>query len=179
MKYRGKRVLGSESNLRLPIVLLLCFCFFLAGLFGSIIISQVKPFAFMQFTRGYSYRCLKIEMIVLACRMWIGVDLGINWCKIMDTKKGNSWPMVKVENLPSLLSLFRFDLSGIFLDICIWICSFSLFGALVFTSFISIEELCNLICFPGKRKWSDTTLILSEIFGKGFRVETMLKSTLS
>ncbi|KAG6406642.1 hypothetical protein SASPL_134248 [Salvia splendens] len=40
MKYRGKRVLGLESNLTLPIVFLLCLCFFLAGLFGSIIISQ-------------------------------------------------------------------------------------------------------------------------------------------
>lgn len=40
MKYRGKRVLGLEANLRLPIVFLLCFCFFLAGLFGSIILSQ-------------------------------------------------------------------------------------------------------------------------------------------
>ncbi|KAI3445906.1 hypothetical protein Pfo_002571 [Paulownia fortunei] len=40
MKYRGKRVLGLEAKLRLPIVFFLCFCFFLAGLFGSIIISQ-------------------------------------------------------------------------------------------------------------------------------------------
>ncbi|KAK6136921.1 hypothetical protein DH2020_029327 [Rehmannia glutinosa] len=40
MKYRGKRVLGLEANLTLPIVFFLCFCFFLAGLFGSIIISQ-------------------------------------------------------------------------------------------------------------------------------------------
>ncbi|XP_057802719.1 uncharacterized protein LOC131017971 isoform X3 [Salvia miltiorrhiza] len=38
--HRGKRVLGLESNLTLPIVFFLCFCFFLAGLFGSIIISQ-------------------------------------------------------------------------------------------------------------------------------------------
>ncbi|KAL8554679.1 hypothetical protein ACS0TY_002751 [Phlomoides rotata] len=40
MKSRGRRVLGSDSNLRLPIVFFLCVCFFLAGLFGSIIISQ-------------------------------------------------------------------------------------------------------------------------------------------
>ncbi|KAL0356904.1 UNVERIFIED_CONTAM: putative prolyl 4-hydroxylase 9 [Sesamum calycinum] len=35
-----KRFLGLEPNLRLPIVFFLCFCFFLAGLFGSVIISQ-------------------------------------------------------------------------------------------------------------------------------------------
>ncbi|KAL3621093.1 putative prolyl 4-hydroxylase 9 [Castilleja foliolosa] len=40
MKYRGKRVLALESKLKLPIVFFLCLCFFLAGLFGSIIISQ-------------------------------------------------------------------------------------------------------------------------------------------
>ncbi|KAK4401735.1 putative prolyl 4-hydroxylase 9 [Sesamum angolense] len=40
MKHRGKRFLGLEPNLRLPIVFFLCFCFFLAGLFGSVIISQ-------------------------------------------------------------------------------------------------------------------------------------------
>ncbi|KAK4476985.1 hypothetical protein RD792_016186 [Penstemon davidsonii] len=32
--------MGLKSKLRLPIVFFLCFCFFLAGLFGSIIISQ-------------------------------------------------------------------------------------------------------------------------------------------
>ncbi|KAL0384298.1 UNVERIFIED_CONTAM: putative prolyl 4-hydroxylase 9 [Sesamum radiatum] len=40
MKHRGKRFLGLEPNLRLPVVFFLCFCFFLAGLFGSMIISQ-------------------------------------------------------------------------------------------------------------------------------------------
>ncbi|CAA0806783.1 Probable prolyl 4-hydroxylase 9 [Striga hermonthica] len=40
MKYRGKRFLGMKAKLRPPIVFFLCFCFFLAGMFGSIIISQ-------------------------------------------------------------------------------------------------------------------------------------------
>ncbi|PIN15275.1 Prolyl 4-hydroxylase alpha subunit [Handroanthus impetiginosus] len=40
MKNRGKRVVGLKAKLRLPIVFFLCFCFFLAGLFGSIIISH-------------------------------------------------------------------------------------------------------------------------------------------
>ncbi|EYU37593.1 hypothetical protein ABFS82_02G041900 [Erythranthe guttata] len=43
MKYKGKRVLlgiDAAKKLRLPIVFFLCLCFFLAGLFGSIIISQ-------------------------------------------------------------------------------------------------------------------------------------------
>ncbi|KAG8368463.1 hypothetical protein BUALT_Bualt15G0048000 [Buddleja alternifolia] len=40
MKYRGKKVLGIKAKLKLPIVFLLCLCFFLAGLFGSIVISK-------------------------------------------------------------------------------------------------------------------------------------------
>ncbi|KAL7156924.1 hypothetical protein ABFS83_02G041500 [Erythranthe nasuta] len=43
MKYKGKRVLlgiDAAKKLTLPIVFFLCLCFFLAGLFGSIIISQ-------------------------------------------------------------------------------------------------------------------------------------------
>ncbi|CAK9181156.1 unnamed protein product [Ilex paraguariensis] len=40
MKSKGKRVFGSKSKLDLPAVFFLCFCFFLAGLFGSMIISQ-------------------------------------------------------------------------------------------------------------------------------------------
>ncbi|GER42152.1 prolyl 4-hydroxylase alpha subunit [Striga asiatica] len=40
MKYRGKRVLVLKAKLRPPIVFFLCFCFFLAGMFGSIILSQ-------------------------------------------------------------------------------------------------------------------------------------------
>lgn len=40
MKPRGKRASIAESNLKFPAVFFLCLCFFLAGLFGSMIISQ-------------------------------------------------------------------------------------------------------------------------------------------
>ncbi|KAI8027095.1 putative prolyl 4-hydroxylase 9 [Camellia lanceoleosa] len=43
MKPKGKRIWGFKSKLGLPIIFLLCFLFFLAGLFGSTLLFQDVP----------------------------------------------------------------------------------------------------------------------------------------
>lgn len=148
MKYRGKRVLGlAAAKLRLPIVFFLCLCFFLAGLFGSSIISQVKPlylhmgsglFAFVLCV--FSCICFQSCCFVFYfffCRMRIGADLGINCSKILEMKKAILCCMVKVETLLSLLYRFRLSLKCHFYwiwDENVWLSSYHVIAEQVLVS---------------------------------------------